>query len=129
MPLEICAAEPRTSILVHKIFSINRISLTSCTESQRTGSSISFSLAAIRLKNATFNLRHDPAPVALSSPLTSDQMLHVPVLPKKYLSSDRAGLGQQCPYSSSAKAKDIFGSLKRVLSQADVWLLPSTNRK
>jgi hypothetical protein len=109
MPLEICAAEPRISILVHEIFSINRISLTSYTESQRTVPSMSFSLTAIRLKNSTFYLVMIllPWPCPRPHSLASDQMLHVP------------GQASNAP-SSFAKVKDIFDSLKRVLSQADV---------
>jgi hypothetical protein len=65
MPLDFVQPNLATSILVHTDFSTSRdtccISLTSCTESQRIGSSISHPPTAIRL-----NPHHDPTLVAFT---------------------------------------------------------------
>jgi hypothetical protein len=126
MPLEICAAKPRTLILVHKIFSINRdicrISLTSCTESQRTGSSMSFSLAAICLMNSIFN---NLAMIVLSWPCTpprSSRQTKCYVylfFPECICPVAGPGWANNAPTLPLRKVKDIFDSLKCVLSQAN----------
>lgn len=126
--LRFCAAEPsnldinpskcfhESRYLSHVLGIVHKVS--------GTGSSISCSLAAIRL-----NPRHDPALMALHSPtlLTPDQMLPWTCSTPKYLSSGWAGLGPAIPLLSLCEGvTDRFDSFKRVLSQADAALLHST---